>query len=277
MPSKDPGYRVVVFDSIEEPEPVRELICKETGLHPTDANQWIARMPCISSRAWSEREARNLIDGLYELGVAAEARRSDAIPELTPARTVHKVACLPDGLRVTGLRGEPTHWVPWGRVELIDAGLVEQPDELRMISPPTWITAVRNGLNAVLRRPSLIARRERSLRIAREPVGEIVLVRCEPLRALLLNENALNYAYLGERLKPSASENFPQLLEDLCTLAERAARTPSTEAMRAHGDAREYTFASTSELLKDAQVRLLWRWYRADRERELREQTDFDA
>ena len=35
-------------------------------------------------------------------------------------------------------------------------------------------------------------------------------------------ENQMNYAYLGDRLKSSASENFPVFLADLCARAEAA-------------------------------------------------------
>jgi hypothetical protein len=271
MPASAPAYRIVVFDAIDNPEPVRELAARVVGMHPTDAARWIARMPGVSEARFDERQARELLDGLYELEVAAEARREDNLPALTPVRTPHTVACLEDGFRVSGLRGEPTHWIPWEKVELVDAGRVEQADELRAVVPPPWVTAVRNGLNAILRRPSLIARRERSLKFERDPVGEILLVRRDPTRAFRLVENALNYSYLKERLRPSASENFPILLEDICSRAVSASLAPSTRAMRGGGPAEAYTFRSSQALLEDAQVWLLWRWYRKDRDDDLRE------
>ena len=61
---------------------------------------------------------RKLLDGLYEYKVAAEAWRADQLPDLSPPRTVHRAACLDQGLRIEGLRGEPTHWAPWDKVEL---------------------------------------------------------------------------------------------------------------------------------------------------------------
>ena len=66
-----------------------------------------------------EPTVRKLLVGLYDYKVAAEAWRADQLPDLSPPRTVHRAACLDQGLRIEGLRGEPTHWVPWDRVEMI--------------------------------------------------------------------------------------------------------------------------------------------------------------
>src|SRR5262245_48655451 len=99
------SFRLIVFDTIDDPESVRDLICRATGLHPTDAMHWIARMPGVGHRPLDREQIRELLDGLYELDVAAEARGPDAIPNLHPVRSVHNVACLPEGFRVGGLRG----------------------------------------------------------------------------------------------------------------------------------------------------------------------------
>ena len=92
-------YRLVIFQAIDEPQELRELFCRVTGMHPTDAMQWIVRAPGVWPKPLEEAEVRRLLDGLYDLGVPAEAWRSDLFPELNPARTVHRAACLPDGFR----------------------------------------------------------------------------------------------------------------------------------------------------------------------------------
>ena len=73
---------------------MRDLFCRVTGMHPTDAMQWLARAPGTWPKPLEESEVRELLDGLYELGIAAEAWRTDLFPELSPARTVHRAACL---------------------------------------------------------------------------------------------------------------------------------------------------------------------------------------
>ena len=188
-----------------------------TGIHPTDAMQWIARAPGTWPKPLEESEVRRLLDGLFELGIAAEAWRSDLFPELSPARTVHRAACLGEGFRAEGLRGEPTHWVPWDRVELICAGRIVKDDEYRNVHAPRWPSAVVSGFRAlVLMKPQPASRRARATRIPRDPIGEVLIVRRDPRLAFRVVENQMNYAYLGRRLSQSAAENFPVFVADLC-------------------------------------------------------------
>jgi hypothetical protein len=259
-------YQVVVFEAPEDPAAMRDLLCRVTGAHPTDAMQWVARTPGIWRRPLPEDQVRPLLDGLYELGVPAEAHRADRLPNLAPPRTIHGASCLDDGLRVTGLRGEPTHWVPWDKLELVAAGEVPQEDEYRDVVPPGWVRAVRTGLNAALRRPQAVARRQRAMRIGREPVREAILVRQDPRIAFRVVASGMSYAYLGDRLQPAASANFPLFLGDIRRLATAATLTPSTTALLDGGDPDAYTFESDAALLDYATLRLLWAWYRRDRD-----------
>lgn len=264
----DNGYRLVLFTSPDDPTAVRDLLCKVTGIHPTDAMRWVARSPGIWPRPLSAEEARALLDGLYQLEVPAEAHRADLLPKLAPPRTIHRCACLPDGFRADGLRGEPTHYVPWDKIELVAAGKVEVDDEYKDVVPPTWVTAVSTGLNALLRRPQMIARKRRAFQVPRDPVGEAIVVRRDPLVAFRIVANKMNYAYLADRIWPSASENFPILVEDLRTNASDAFVTHTTDALLDGGPPEEYMFETSNDLLDYATHRLLWNWYRRDRDRE---------
>ena len=227
----DNSYRLVVFEAPDDPRAVRDLLCAVTGIHPTDAMLWVNRTPGIWPRPLAEGEVRELLDGLYDLGVPAEARRLDRMPELSPPRNIRDAACLPEGFRVTGLRGEPTHWVPWDKVELISAGRIKADDEFRGVIPPGWLTAVAHGLRTALRRPGLPPRKARAQRIIRDPVGEVLIVRSDPRIALRAVETQMSYAYLGDRLQPSAAANFPRFLADLCAAAGRAYVTHPTIAL----------------------------------------------
>lgn len=268
MPRADNSYRLVIFDEPDDPQAVRDLICGVTGLHPTDVMQWVARAPGVWPHPLAEGEVREILDGLYELRVAAEAWRLDRLPVLYPPRNVHVAACLPEGLRVSGLRGEPLHWVPWDAIELVSAGRVEQEDEFRVITPPTWVQAVRTGLNALLRRPSIVARRERALRVGREPVCEVIVVRRDPRLAFRVAEDAMSYAYLGERKRPTASENFRLFLADLCERATGAYVTHPTRALLDPEADDPATFRTSQALMDYSFHRLLWSWYRRDRDAE---------
>jgi hypothetical protein len=259
-------YRLVIFEAIAEPQEARDLVCGVTGMHPTDATQWLARAPGAWPRPLEEAEVRRLLDGLYDLGIAAEAWRVDLYPELSPARTVHRAACLAEGFRTEGLRGEPTHWVPWDRVELICAGRIVAEDEYRNVQAPRWPSTVVAGIRALaLMKPRFPGRRARATRIPRDPVGEVIIVRREPRIAFRIVESQMNYAYLGDRLSQSAADNFPVFVADLCARAEAAFVTPSTRSLLGL-DAARCEFPGSQALLDYATHRLLWSWYRRDRD-----------
>jgi hypothetical protein len=263
-------FRVVIYEAPGEAGSgaVRQLLCDVMGMHPSDASQWVARTPGIWSIRFTREQAQQFVDGLYELEIPAEAWPVERIPNLNPARVVHTPVCLADGLRITGLRGEPTHWIPWGKVELIHAGWIDQPDEVRDVVAPSWVQAVSIGLNAALRRPRFVARRhERTIRNAREPVAEAILVRMEPRLAFRFTADKLNYGYLGERLQSASTHNFPIFLRDLCEHASTAEITRSTRRMLEAGDEGEEVYPDSQALLEDATLRLLWSWYRRDRQR----------
>jgi len=56
----------------------------------------------------------------------------------------------------------------------------------------------------------------------------------------------MNYAYLGDRLSTSASENFPVLIADLCARAEVATITEPTRSLLENRHPSEHDFPSSS-------------------------------
>jgi hypothetical protein len=275
MANSKPMYRLVVFEAVDDPQGVRDLFCKVTGIHPTDAMQWVARVPGVWPRPLPEAETRTLLDGLYEYGVPAEAWRTDQFPEIVPPRTIHTAACLPEGFRVQGLRGEPTHWVPWDRIDLVSAGRIDTEDVFRKASPPAWTSALAVGLRAItLRVGRPPDRSKRASRLLRDPVGEVIIIRRDPLIAFRVVENQMNYAYLGDRLSPKASENFPVFLADLAARAEQADVTPPTRTILERKDPAESAFPSSQALLDYSTHRLLWCWYHRARDSRPADTTD---
>ena len=263
-------YRLVVFDELEDPQPIRDLFVQVLGVHPTDAAQWVARTPGVWPKFLGEADVRRLLDGLYALEVAAEAHRADAFPDLRRPRIVHEAACLDGGLRITGLRGEPTHWVPWDKVDMIAAGAIALDDADRPVTPPGWVNALSTGFRAAIGRAPRGVRKLRSFRNPRDPVAEVLIVRRDPLVAFRVIANQMNYGYLGDRLRPAAVDNFPLFLGDLLRLAPGAIVTPTTPELlkpSEEADPDEYEFGSTQSFVDYATLRLLWGWYRRDRER----------
>ncbi len=157
-----PLYRLVVFDELDDPPAVRDLVCRVTGrTRPTRCSGSPGR-PASGRSRWTRRRSARLLDGLFELGVAAEAWRVDPFPDLSPPADDPRRRLPADGFRVKGLRGEPTHWVPWDKVELIAAGRIAAEDEFRDVAPPGWVSALlhRPGALPIGRPP----RRRRSPR-----------------------------------------------------------------------------------------------------------------
>ncbi len=230
MPTTPTRYRLVIFDSIDDPQTLRDLICGVTGMHPTDAVQWLARPRRLAAGPGRERGSQIARRALRSRG-CGRSLATDQFPELSPARTVHKAACLNDGFRIEGLRGEPTHWVPWDRIEMICAGRIAFDDEFRRDPSPRWPSPVVAGIRALaLMKPSPAGRRIRAQRVIHDPVCEVLIVRRDPRISFRVVENQMNYAYLGEKLSQSAAENFPVFLADLCARAENAYLPPSTRA-----------------------------------------------
>ncbi len=64
MSSTPPRYRLVIFQTIDEPQELRDLVCRVTGMHPTDAVQWLARAPGHGLSRWRQSEVRGLLEGL---------------------------------------------------------------------------------------------------------------------------------------------------------------------------------------------------------------------
>jgi hypothetical protein len=262
MAETEAQYRLVVFDEIDNPHPVRDLFASATGTHPTDAMQWVARAPGVWPKPLDETATRKLLDGLFELEIAAEAWRIDKFPDLGIPRTIHVAACADEGFRVHGLRGEPTHWVPWDKFELISAGWIDAD-----VSPPSWLTAINSGARLLLGRNPSRPRRARAMRIPRDPMPELLLVRRDPRVTFRIVAGKMSYAYLGDRLRPTAAENFPIFLADLCTRATSAYLTSPTRDML-NGDVTEDDVFPDSQALLDYSLhRLLWSWYRRDSEK----------
>ena len=112
------------------------------------------------------------------------------------------------------------------------------------------------------------------MRVPRDPVGEVIIVRRDPRIAFRVVENQMNYAYLGDRLSPSAAVNFPLFVADLVARADQAYIPESTRALLHGGDRAEYTFATPQALLDYATHRLLWSWYKRDRDKDLDRRLD---
>ena len=160
--------------------------------------------------------------------------------------------------------------MPWERIELICAGRIGVEDEFRYVQSPRWPSTVVAGIRAGLDEAPTDEPPCPRLPNSRDPMGEVIIVRRDPRVAFRAVENQMNYAYLGERRSHSAAENFPIFVADLCARAESAYITPSTHSLLEHKPQGEHEFPSSQALLDYATHRLLWSWYRRDRDAQTR-------
>ena len=58
MEKPDNTYRLVVFEPVDDPEAVRDLFCRVTGITP-DAMQWVARRRASGRSRWPRRSPRS--------------------------------------------------------------------------------------------------------------------------------------------------------------------------------------------------------------------------
>ena len=267
MPTTPPQYRLVIFEAIDEPSELRDLVCRVTGMHPTDAVQWLARAPGTWPQPLDETDgsqaAGRILRGRHRgRGVANRlVSGSEPAPDDSPGR-------LHEGrFRIEGLRAEPTHWVPWDRIELICAGRISAEDEFRNVQSPRWPSTVVSGIRALaLMKPQPTSRHARASRIPRDPVGEVIIVRRDPRIAFRVVENQMNYAYLGERLSHSAADNFPVFLAD--SAPEPTRPTSPNRPARCWNIASPVSTNSPARrrFSEYATHRLFWSWYRRDRD-----------
>ena len=68
------------------PQELRDLVCRVTGMHPTDAVQWLARAPGTWPQPLEEPEVRKLLDGLYEAGDRGRGLADRPVSGAEPAR-----------------------------------------------------------------------------------------------------------------------------------------------------------------------------------------------
>ena len=267
--SKD-EYRLVFFSAIEDLAAVRELICSVTGAHPTDATQWLARAPGVWPWPLDKPTTQKLLDGLFRLEVAAEAWRVDKFPNLSPPRPIREAACLPDGLKILGARGETVHWAPWDKIELLSAGFIRREDDYLDTQPPKFTGLVEAGL-MLFRRRAALDRRQRSTRVPKDPVGEIHIVRRDPLLCLKAVEGQTIFSSLtAARKAETPREAFLRFLKALSAQADEAYLSKSTRILlgfEESDDPEDTMFDSSHEMLEHSTLRLLWSWYRKDREK----------
>ncbi len=258
MNNSSRGWRVVVFTEKFDRQVVRALVGEHLDMERADTTRLAAHAPGVLPRPLTRGQADRLAEALANVGIDAEAWPVDRIPNLSEPRTIHKVICRADGLEAFGLRGEPSHWLPWEQVELLSLGVLPRGSKELSLAAPVWITAAA----AVVRPLLLGGPRSRPHRVKRrEPVApELWIIRSRPLLTLRVQQDRMSYEYLGDRLQPSTRANFRVLLDDLVRSVPNAGLTPALQSFLNYDRPGQYYFSSGQHLMEYTTWQLLLHW-----------------
>jgi hypothetical protein len=265
--SESANYRLVVFRAPDTPESARELFAKSLKMHPLDASRLVAHMPGILPGLYNGAQCKTILDGLFEMKVAAEARLADQFPDFSRPKQVHDMLLTAGGVNIRDLVHKQTlHFLPWDQIGLIAAGRVELPDVVTEYTPPGMTRAVVHGVRRMLGGGAL-NRKERTVHSPVAPKGEAILWRKRPHGVFRLSEDKLRYEILGEHLATTAAENYPRLLRWLASGTKEAFLSKGTEAYVENKLDDVPIFDDFNALTENATMELLRSWYRADREK----------
>lgn len=173
-------------------------------------------LPLVALETDDEARARRVFDGLWARGHGVVVVRSEHAAPYVPVRSV-EVEIRPRALLLAGFSGGTTHAISIERLLAIvraerrtttrrdvqqrPASSYEQRSHYRVLAPPAALTTT-----------------------SRETVSRhaLYLFHADDRRALLLPEDAIRYASLGDPLQPTARLNFENLVDRLRDAAPRA-------------------------------------------------------
>ncbi len=240
-------YRVVVFTPADDPHTLRDLLTERLAITAIDAQIQVHSLPGLLPNLLTKHDAAGLAAGIRELGADATIVASDEVPNLGKLHTIHHARCSDSGLEVLNHRGEQETVIAWKDIDLISVGLVSQPTQHQIGSPPTAMVQLATSHRSEQPTPG-----------QRDSL-ELLIVTKNPQRAYRVDHAQMNYEYLAQRMSSSATVNFRRFVQDLVNRAGSAKLAPATNAFLQHGFARHYQFRSSEELQRDTTFRLLVR------------------
>jgi len=243
--SQQATYFVVLFNLPDDPHAVRDMLVKQLGLHPSDAQIAARAAPGVLPHRFDKATAEALVQQAAQAGVAAEALLAADVPNFEQAEIVHHARCRAEGFEILDYRGQTAGVVPWAEIRVLSVGYIPTDRSRDFHAEPSGTTAVAPHL----RHPPTDSALHAGL--------EAWLVRFHPLQGFRINHDLMNYEYLGDRKSASASQNFRMFIDDVVERAPRLYLTPATRAFREHGLLRHYEFHSSDELRRHTEFHAL--------------------
>ncbi len=214
MANTNPMYRLVVFEEIDDPRGPRPLL--QGDRHSPHRRHAVGDAGTRHLAPAADRGGGALCS-MASTSSACRPRRDESTssPTSPPRRSTPPPACRRDSGSRASRRSDPLGPLGPDRPDQRPSASTPRTSSARQA--PAWSAALAVGLRAITFRVGRPPdRSQRAGRVLRDPTGEAIIIRRDPLIAFRIVENQMNYAYLGERLGPKAAENFPVLLADLC-------------------------------------------------------------
>ena len=201
----------------------------------------------ILIRRLSQENAASLQLALRNQGLETELVPEQKLPGLPAGKQVHRVDVTPQALHIYDPAGR-SFPLEWGHLAMIAAGKVRL-NEFRTVESrrrrwatregePDWVTETRT-------------REERTERLVLE-----LILSGAVLRYSLVGDH-FNYAYLGERLRRTADENFALLVQDLIARAPHATINRGAYYLRENA-AETFAYPSRNAFTEEI-IWLLWK------------------
>jgi hypothetical protein len=172
---------------------------------------------------------------IHEAGGYAITVPASEIPDLSRPVRLHHAACTDKGLEIYDVNGNVSETIP--------------PDDLELLSIGAMPTESTHRVVAAEPRLHTSWGPKGSDRDLSDMLGaEAFLVTENPFRVFLVNNNEMNYDYLGDRKSTSATANFRLFVDDIIALSPGLYLTPAGRAFTGHGLLNHYIFDSQDAL-----------------------------
>lgn len=239
------AYRVVVFARPDDPDDFVDAVMKTIGANRVDARIDWNLAPGILPHKLTLEAASKLANALRGLGVNTSVVLESTLLRLDHAETVHRAACLPEGLEIAGLTGARSALIEWQDVVLMSVGFVPlETAKHYNVEPQVAVFSAPHSHTELTETTAITG-------------FELWLVTARPERVFRIEQDRMNYEYLGERKVPSAAANFKVFLTDIALHAKRAYLTPAAHALIEFKPVGKYRFTDSAELQRETQLHFL--------------------
>lgn len=239
------AYRVVVFARPDDPEIFADAIAKPLNLNRVDARIDWHNIPGVLPHHLTLDAASEVAAAIRGLGVNSIVVMESTLPRLDRAEVVHRAACLPEGLEIAGLSGARHALIEWENLVVAAVGYVPlESAQHYNVEPSVVVFSAPHSHTELTETTSING-------------FELWLVTAHPERVFRIEQDRMNYEYLGERMVESAAANFKVFLADIAAHAKHTYMTPAVHAVLEHKPLGKYRFADAEALKRDTLLHVL--------------------